>query len=593
MLDHTVTQLHALQATPPAGAPAAPAAASASQDGASAAMGPTRMLEQRVRDQQSALAAAEARVATLERFVKVEKGAIVQQASARLAEQSQKREARWLEFARRARACEASLRKELGAAAESAQRLAQQLAVYQEPELGEDELGDDSDAEAMAAPVRPVRTAAMVEMERLQGELEGREEEILRQQRRVATVMRDGHRRCTLLAAVLAFEQQRLASADARVHNAERVERASTARAKIAEDQVSRMKFESKAGTEELRQVMRDELSHGEERIWSLKDKLNDRAEELRATRSELQQLCKACAELTLGRESQPSLNLHDRVRQQVDAMSTEASELQSGKICAIEERHAGAAAVLEQQLAAVGERLRLEISTNAAEVGELQAESRWVREELTEQLAAVCGELSGTSDKLAASHRACDRAEAGLAAFRLIEHRLVQYIADKRQILSSQSDGYDKKEIGSYARYLGVDADADRHLLWIAEEALGAPIPQHWTSHRDRSGEFYYYCSRLDKSTYEHPMDKCNRSRPCVIRAVPAVLFGSPCSDRAAVMYRLPRSLRRAERAVQPRESLSRLRRHHLPVRARKKGRLRVACRAGTARSWTAKGED
>jgi hypothetical protein len=43
-------------------------------------------------------------------------------------------------------------------------------------------------------------------------------------------------------------------------------------------------------------------------------------------------------------------------------------------------------------------------------------------------------------------------------------------------------------------ARYLGIDAEAEAEWLWIAEEALGAPLPAGWEEHRTAEGDVYYF---------------------------------------------------------------------------------------------------
>ena len=49
-----------------------------------------------------------------------------------------------------------------------------------------------------------------------------------------------------------------------------------------------------------------------------------------------------------------------------------------------------------------------------------------------------------------------------------------------------------DAKEVSAeadvieFAKYLGMDPAADRDLLWIAQEALNAPLPSEWTEHEE-----------------------------------------------------------------------------------------------------------
>ena len=63
-------------------------------------------------------------------------------------------------------------------------------------------------------------------------------------------------------------------------------------------------------------------------------------------------------------------------------------------------------------------------------------------------------------------------------------------------------------EEITEYAAYLGMDPVADKDLLYIAEWALSAPLPEGWTEHVDTSGNEFYFNSMTGVSTYEHPLD-------------------------------------------------------------------------------------
>ena len=36
------------------------------------------------------------------------------------------------------------------------------------------------------------------------------------------------------------------------------------------------------------------------------------------------------------------------------------------------------------------------------------------------------------------------------------------------------------------YARHLGIDPVYDADLLWIAEQAYNAPVPENWQEHLD-----------------------------------------------------------------------------------------------------------
>ena len=48
--------------------------------------------------------------------------------------------------------------------------------------------------------------------------------------------------------------------------------------------------------------------------------------------------------------------------------------------------------------------------------------------------------------------------------------------------------------EVHEYARYIGMDPMREPHLLWIAEEALEASLPEGWSEHFDAEDEPYYH---------------------------------------------------------------------------------------------------
>uniref|UniRef100_A0A7S3D1Z0 WW domain-containing protein n=1 Tax=Palpitomonas bilix TaxID=652834 RepID=A0A7S3D1Z0_9EUKA len=67
----------------------------------------------------------------------------------------------------------------------------------------------------------------------------------------------------------------------------------------------------------------------------------------------------------------------------------------------------------------------------------------------------------------------------------------------------------YSEDDVLNFAKYLGMDVERDRDLLWIAEEGLIAELPDGWGEYTDEKGRPYYYNHRTDKSQWEHPLDK------------------------------------------------------------------------------------
>jgi len=66
--------------------------------------------------------------------------------------------------------------------------------------------------------------------------------------------------------------------------------------------------------------------------------------------------------------------------------------------------------------------------------------------------------------------------------------------------------------EFIAYARYLGIDTVQDVDLLWVAEEALFAPLPEDWTEHFDSDGRVFYYNMQMRRSSWLHPLEQLHR---------------------------------------------------------------------------------
>merc|ERR1719291_1637096 len=66
--------------------------------------------------------------------------------------------------------------------------------------------------------------------------------------------------------------------------------------------------------------------------------------------------------------------------------------------------------------------------------------------------------------------------------------------------------------ELMAYARYLGIDPVADHDLLWIATEALEAPLPSEWTEHFDSNDRVFYYNATMRVSSWTHPLEHIYR---------------------------------------------------------------------------------
>ena len=98
------------------------------------------------------------------------------------------------------------------------------------------------------------------------------------------------------------------------------------------------------------------------------------------------------------------------------------------------------------------------------------------------------------------------------------------------------------------YARYLGIDPAVDHDLLWIAEEALEAPLPSEWTEHFDSSDRVYYYNETTKGTSLTHPLENLYRDAYKTI-----VHFRGAMSpqDRVDELLKLQQECQQMEREV------------------------------------------
>jgi hypothetical protein len=74
-------------------------------------------------------------------------------------------------------------------------------------------------------------------------------------------------------------------------------------------------------------------------------------------------------------------------------------------------------------------------------------------------------------------------------------------------QSLDSDSET-DLAEVYEYAKYLGMDVQAEPELLFIAKYAMEADVPTGWTACLDASGTEYFCDLKTGTTQYQHPMD-------------------------------------------------------------------------------------
>lgn len=56
-------------------------------------------------------------------------------------------------------------------------------------------------------------------------------------------------------------------------------------------------------------------------------------------------------------------------------------------------------------------------------------------------------------------------------------------------------------KDVLDMARYLGVRVSTDESMLWIASDALAAPLPDGWVAHMARGERWFFYNERTGES--------------------------------------------------------------------------------------------
>jgi len=63
-------------------------------------------------------------------------------------------------------------------------------------------------------------------------------------------------------------------------------------------------------------------------------------------------------------------------------------------------------------------------------------------------------------------------------------------------------------EEVISMAEYLGIRVISENHLLWIAADALKAPLPMSWTVQKDKQGRTFFFNHITNQSRWDHPLD-------------------------------------------------------------------------------------
>eukprot|EP01043_Picozoa_sp_COSAG02_P049317 COSAG02_NODE_4939_length_4810_cov_2.026746_4_plen_400_part_01 len=71
------------------------------------------------------------------------------------------------------------------------------------------------------------------------------------------------------------------------------------------------------------------------------------------------------------------------------------------------------------------------------------------------------------------------------------------------------EASGTQNNALLQFARYLGMDPVEDQALLWIAKEAMLAPLPDGWAEVTDSAtGDTFYHCEATGQSEWAHPSE-------------------------------------------------------------------------------------
>ncbi|KAJ3091294.1 hypothetical protein HK102_001039 [Quaeritorhiza haematococci] len=65
------------------------------------------------------------------------------------------------------------------------------------------------------------------------------------------------------------------------------------------------------------------------------------------------------------------------------------------------------------------------------------------------------------------------------------------------------------QEEILEYAKFLGIDPEKEKDLLWIARDSLKAPLPPNWKPCQTDDGNIYYFNFVTGESIWDHPCDE------------------------------------------------------------------------------------
>ena len=110
---------------------------------------------------------------------------------------------------------------------------------------------------------------------------------------------------------------------------------------------------------------------------------------------------------------------------------------------------------------------------------------------------------------QMAQSSSAWGAAEKNLA----LQEEAVEEAATLRHQIRETGIVSVPEEVIAMAEYLGIRVISEQHILWIARDALKAPLPINWTAQRDTKGRVFFYNHITNQSRWDHPSDPHFRS--------------------------------------------------------------------------------
>eukprot|EP00656_Telonema_subtile_P037273 TRINITY_DN41453_c0_g1_i1.p1 TRINITY_DN41453_c0_g1~~TRINITY_DN41453_c0_g1_i1.p1 ORF type:complete len:315 (+),score=57.53 TRINITY_DN41453_c0_g1_i1:40-984(+) len=78
-----------------------------------------------------------------------------------------------------------------------------------------------------------------------------------------------------------------------------------------------------------------------------------------------------------------------------------------------------------------------------------------------------------------------------------------------EEEVGSSEPAPVTPEEVLDMAAYLGIDVPTEYDLLWIAKQAVIAPLPRDWDQFVDESGNPYFHSRLTGTVTRQHPSDR------------------------------------------------------------------------------------